>query len=238
MKLKKLKVYKLRNTEFYQFFTQLSGFINQYDLEILNVASEFTNLSAPMEALKNTHNRSRTNSLTEHLKEMDKERDFILASINTVVKGNMTNYNESVKAEAELLYENIKNPEQKITTLLSQNYTTKTANLNKLLSDWEATPEHIAAIKNLNLTANIERLTFLNAEFNTTFEERTKDFSDVSLLSNRSLRKIIIKYYYSICNLLDVYHERNNSDESAKLISDINALIGQYNTIIHMRMAK
>jgi len=237
MNLKTLRLYRLRNTEFYQFFTQFSDFITQYDLEVLNIANEFTKMSVPMQVLKHTHNRSRTNSLTEELKAMDKERNVLLSTANKVVKGNITNYNEAVKTDAALLYESIKTPEQKIGTLVTQNYATKTANLNQLLTDWKATPEHIAALENLNLTDTIERLTFLNTTFNTLYEDRTKEFSEVSLLSNKELRKEIIKYYYSIGDLLDVYHERENTEESAKLISDINALISQYNTSISLRIA-
>ena len=234
--MKALSLYRLKNAEFYQFFKQFSEFMLANDLEALNLTNEFAEFSVNMNLFETIYNRTRGSEVTDVLKEMDKERDAVLTSVSIILSGHLKNYGEAYNTAANLLYNEVRLPEKKITFIKSKNYQIKTAKIKALLNDWEQTAQYTEAVNLLGLRDNIERLVILNADFEAFFEQRTKEYSSIKALPVVELRNTIRDDFYAIRDVLQVYFRKEESDVT--LMNDINALIDSYNTTVAIRAGK
>lgn len=220
---------KLRNAEYVQFTTDVLQIVTINNPATLQVQAKFNAFSGVKTELEVLFKKSTANPITAEIEALDQRRDNAISGIMFVVKGNTFHFDPLVAKEAEVLTDYFKIYDGNIA---QQNYNAETATVTNIVNDFEAKPELVSALVKLALTPWKNELKAANTAFSTKYLARTMDLATATPDNLKSKRLEANEAFYALRNHIDAFATINPSALYNKTISEINALIAQYNTLL------
>ena len=114
----------------------------------------------------------------------------------------------------------------------------ETSTIDGIVNDWESKPELSAALTKLHLNDWVAELKTANQLFEKKYLQRTREYGAANPDTLKSKREEMLAAYYELRKFIEAYAAVNPSSNYEKLISELNALIEQYNELIYMRAAE
>lgn len=226
---------KLRNSEFLQFMTDYLGVVNLNNTTTLQVKQQHTNLQAIVKTIEALFKVDTSNALSDELQALDTRRDAAINGIAALINGYTYHYDATTKAHAIAL-----NNHLAIfgVSIAKNNYQSETTILRNIINDWDTQPKLTAAITALGLTAWKKELETANSTFATKYITRTQELGAANPDNIPTKRTEAINAYYALRDRLDAFFTINDGAAPYnKAVSELNALIAQYNTLLAGRQA-
>jgi len=222
----------LRNGEFLQFVTNFSDLVGSNNPVLLNVVDQHTALKAKVMEIEPLFKQERASVITQQLILLDERRDNAINGISLVIDGYVYHFDAAIANAANLLQNDLKLFGSGIA---KQNYQAETASVNGIISDWETKPELTAALATLGITTWAAELKTANQLFNQKYLERTQEYGAANPDTLKAKRDETMVVYYEMRKFLDAYSVIQNTPAYQKAISELNALIDQYNGLLNGR---
>lgn len=223
---------KLRNAEFLQFMTNFLTLVENNDPAGLNVTAQHAALKARLAEVEPLFKLERASALTQELILLDERRDCAINGLTAMINGYGYHFDSPTKQAAQLLSDSL---HLFGSGIAKQNFQAETATLNGLINDWETKPKLKEAIAALGLTAWKDELKASNIAFDQKFLERTQEYGATNPDKLRQKREETTSAYYELRKYLDANAVLNDSPGYRKAVNELNALIGQYNTLLTAR---
>ena len=224
---------KLRNGEFLQFGTNFSGMVEANNPKGLNVEPQHLVFKTKIDEMGELFNMERASPITQELILLDERRDRAINGLTTTISGYCSHFVAETQQAATLLANDLQLFGAGVSR---QNLPSETALINGIVKDWETKPELTAALATLGLTNWKEELKTANQLFDQKYLARTKEYSAANPDTLKSKRDETLIAYYELRKYLEAYATIQNTPEYKKVISELNALIDQYNALINGRM--
>ena len=224
MKIKRVKLNRLRNEEWFNFFTEFKTFVEATTPEALDIEALFAvfiNLYIKAdEALE----LIRKSSFTDLIVEKDRERDNAYRGLSESVHTATRHYDPDKRAAAErliVLFDHYGN-------IADRSYNEETAAIYNFLQDLNG--KYVNEVLALDLAGWAEELDRTNREFEQAILDR-KD-SDLNMLN---IRKQTDRNYLDIIERIEALCLVNGESAYADFIHMLNADIERYITSINRR---
>ena len=224
---------RLRNGEFLQFATNFSALVESNDPIALNVLKQHNNFKVAISVIEPLFKVERVNAFTQQLVLFDERRDKAITGLTTVIDGFCFHFNVLVAQAAKRLAADL---QLFGTGVARQNYPAETASINGIISDWETKPELVAALDILGIEDWKDELKAANQVFDQKYLERVKEYGAANADTLKAKREETTNVYYELRKYLDANSVLHNSPDYEKTIKELNALIGQYNTLLNARL--
>lgn len=225
---------KFRNSECVQFFSDSLKIINLNNPTLLQVLPKYDFLNTVQMELEALFKKSTENPITATIETLDTRRDRAVSGIIAVANGYSFHFDPALAGQASVILNYLK---IYTTNIAQDNYNSETATITNMVSDFESRPELTASITALNLTAWKNELKAANSAFSTQYIARTQDLATASPDNLKSKRLQANEAYYELRNHIEAHATIAPSALYTKTINEINALIGQYNTLLAGRAA-
>lgn len=220
---------KLRNAEYVQFTTDVLQIVTINNPATLQVQAKFNAFSSVKNELEVLFKKSTANPITDEIEALDERRDNAVSGILYIVKGNTFHFDPLIAKEADTVTEYLTIYNGNIN---QDNYNAQTATITNIVNDFESKPELVSALVKLALTPWKNELKAANTAFSTKYLARTMDLATATPDNLKSRRLEANEAFYALRNHLDAFATINPSALYTKTISEINALIAQYNTLL------
>ena len=223
----------LRNGEFLQFVTNFSALVESNNPVTLNVLQQHNDLKAKVGEIEPLFKQERASVITQELVLLDERRDKAINGMTSLIDGYCSHFNAPTAGAANLLTTDLNLFGSGVA---KQNYQAETASINGIVSDWETKPELTAALATLGLTEWKNELKTANTTFDQKYLERTQAYGAASPDTLKAKREETVVIYYELKKYLDAYAVIQNTPVYQKTISELNALIDQYNLLLNSRL--
>ncbi|MCX6236638.1 MAG: DUF6261 family protein [Bacteroidia bacterium] len=222
----------LRNSEFLQFITDFSAFIEANDPVALDVLDQHSVLKAKIAETQPLFNQQQASKLTPQLQLINKRRDKAITGIRYAIKSYCHHFDDQTMKSANLLATHLRQFGNYITR---QNCPTKTTTINAIVSDWESKPKFIASLARLGLNVWVTELKTANQLFYKKYFERTQEYAEASPGTMKGKREETVAAYYELRKFLDANAVIRSDAGYEKVINALNVLIEQYNVLLNWR---
>lgn len=233
MRFKGIKFIQLRNGEYVQFATSVINLLQQNDPAALGIVPQlaaFQSISDLIEDLYGTYHGSR---ITPQIHTLDQRRGRAISGIRLYLGGLVYHYDPAISAAAHTLVRNMKLHGAGIAR---QNYMAETANISHIIDHWASNAKLAAAVATLQLAPWLAELQAANDAFHTQYMLRTVENAAASPTNIKEQRVLSEKLYYTLRNALGALAlVHNYAQPWGNAVNDLNALIGQYKTLLSSR---
>ncbi len=233
--LQKIKMSHLRNNEFIGFHRDLLTIVTQNNPETLNVVQAATAYSGKIAELEALYKTNSFNPITDEIMDLDHQRDEIFVGIVSLLAGHANHFSIEMRDAAHLLQRDL---EKYGSNLIKRNYSAETIDLQNIINDWKNKSELQNAAAVLGILDWIAELERVNQLFNSKYIARTGSYATQSDETATGKRKEVAAAYDLLCKFLNSYAFLNDTEVYRTTISQINALINQYSTVLKQRSAK
>lgn len=226
---------KLRNAEYLQLMIDVLKLVFQNNPTALKVLDEYNALQASTTAIEAIFKTEQSSPLTPIIEGLDIRRDDAIMGIFTSIVANTYHFAPTVKDAAKILvkYTGIYGSGNDVTKL---NLQAETATVKSIVTDMETRTDLIAAVTTLSLAPWVAELKTANLLLGDKYIERTTELAGASTDNIKQKRIECNTTYYSLRDMLQSYSIiTKGAAPYPKTISEINALIDQYNIIITKR---
>lgn len=227
-----INLQNLRNAEFIQFSKDFTTLVNTNDPSALSVQPQYDNMLSKITELESLFKNSAVNPITSEMEVLDFNRDQAVNGIIAMINAYAYHYDTILAEAAVVLITNLKLYGAGIA---KENYQSETAIINNLCSDWENKPALATAINILKLGDWLNRLKSHNEDFNQKYLARTQDYATASPENLKNKRAEAMTAYYDLRKFLEAFSTIQSSPAYDKAISELNALIEQYNSLLKAR---
>lgn len=227
-----IKLLRLRNGEFVQFFQTLTEFIQQSNPAALNIEQQYNTIAQLQATLSNNYAKQRKSDLTALIAIEDKRRDNALQGIIFNIRSYTYHFSPSIQNAALILIKYIKRFGKSMTR---QNYATVTSNISSIISHFENDEKYIDAISKLNLEGWLLELKTANNAFQHLYIKRLEEKAETPSIKTANLRADITLAYKKILKHIAANAVIHPTESILHLIKQINALIDKYNTLVNTR---
>jgi len=231
--IESIELTKLRNGEFLQFATNFSALVESNNPTVLNVMKQHNDFKVAIGVIEPLFKVEHVNAITQQLVLLDERRDKAITGLTTVIDGFCSHFSVQVAQAAKRLAVDL---QLFGTGVAKQNYQAETASINGIISDWETKPELAAALAILGIEEWKDELKAANHVFDQKYLERVKEYGAANPDTLKAKREETMNVYYELRKYLDANSVLHNSPDYEKTIKELNALIGQYNTLLSARL--
>jgi len=225
---------RLRNAEFLQFIANFSDLVGANNPADLNIVVQHTAFKSKLDEMSRLFKMKRSSPTTQELILLDNRRDKAINGLTANINSYCNHYDAKIIQAAELLTRNLNHFGTGIARL---NFQAETSTLNGIIHDWETKPELTAAIEKLGHTGWVAELKKANQLFEQKYLQRTREYGAANPVTLQAKRKETTVAYYGLRKFIEASSVFNPSVACEKLISELNALIDQYNELIRTRLA-
>lgn len=224
----------LRNAEYLQYVKDFTGIINLNNPEQLQIDARLSAFTTKITELESLYKKALASEKTRVILTLDERRDDAINGIYFFLLSYTYHYDSEKQQNAKLLLDSIALYGGGIARL---NYQSETATLNNLLRDWEAKPALADAIAFFGLGTWVAELKAANDEFSVQYLSRTQEYGDASPETIKQKREETNAAYYALRDRINALHLLVETPPSpyAQVISQLNALIMQYNKLLVSR---
>lgn len=234
VKLETLNFARLNNAEFTYFMGQFIAYTETATTEALHVGgSTFAALKADHQKLVDLVNQSRTAEETAKIAETDKQEDDLLSFLFATVKS-ACNHPIAAKREAAQSVYNVLKPYTGVQSLPQRQ---QVQTVDGILFDLKKEPV-AANITALGLSAEVETLATLNAEYGSLIASRAETQQANPVESAKPVRKEMCELYDELVTTAWAFSIASPSDVLSGFIASVNKLIADTAAAYNQRMAQ
>ncbi len=226
---------KLRNAEFLQFGATVVGLTEANNPEVLNVGAQHSVFKSKLTAMSELFKLEKASPITQELVLLDERRDRAMTGLVLYINGHCIHFVPETAQAANLLTENLTLYGVGVTRMNTQ---AETSTIKGIINDWESKPELAAAIVKLGLAGWVDELKTANQLFEQKYLQRTQEYGAANPETLKSKREETMVAYYELRKFIEANAVVNPGSTIEKLISELNALIEQYNELINTRAAE
>lgn len=224
---------RLRNDEFLACGNGVVSIVETNDPVALNLVPQITAYKNKLTECSELYVLERANANTQDMNQLDQRRDLDISGIVMLLDAYTRHFDAGIVRAATLLLNNTK---LFGTGIARKSLMAETTSLKELIADWETKPLLTAAITELNLVAWKDDLKATNTAFELKYMARTHDYGTATTDTLKGKRLESMDAYYNLKKYLEAYALINNTAIYTNTISDVNALIAQFNTLLASRM--
>jgi hypothetical protein len=235
LKILRLKLKSLWNSEYTIFIKQLIAVITKYKPESLHLKKAFEKLTDFLPDIEKIKAQEQSNIISRILSTLDAERDIlynvIVAQVKTLGKVNLpaiTPHVDIMKHFIEIHGDDIADAP----------YNAETKRLNDVKAGYDSKADVKNAAESLNLAVLFNQLFIVNAKFDEQFMQRTEEEAGAEKINVRETRKeidkVLIEFYESAEHCSREYEEL----DYATLFNELNKLTGYYKTQLKARATR
>jgi Family of unknown function (DUF6261) len=226
---------KLRNAEYLQLMIDVLKLVFQNNPTALKVLDEYDGLQASTTAIESIFKTEQSSPLTPIIEGLDIRRDDAIMGIFTSIVANTYHFDPAVRNAANVLAEYI-GIYGSANDVAKLNLQAETATVKSIVTDMETRTDLVAAVSTLSLAPWVAELKTANLLLGDKYIERTTELAGASTDNIKQKRIECNTAYYSLRDMLQSYSIiTKGAAPYPKTISEINALIDQYNIIITKR---
>jgi hypothetical protein len=223
---------RLRSADFIQFSKDFTIIVNRNNPSTLLVQPQHDALLGKITEMEKLFKAVTSNPITAALEALDLRRDRALNGLTGMIRNFTNHFNPEMAQAASLLQTNL---DQYGSGIATENYQRETAIINSLITDWKTKPELQKAINLLGLSNWVSELEVANDEFGVKYIDRTQDYGAASPENLKDKRAEAATVYYALRKRLEARAEIEGTPLYGTTISELNALITQYNTLLKGR---
>jgi len=233
MKCNRFVVEKLRNEEWFQFYTEFKTLVEQYRPSSLNISplfSVFVTLYADADEALEIIRKSAT---TEQIADSDAARDGTLRGFNNAIKSSLDHFDALKRAAAKRVQIVI----DTYGNMARMYYDEETASIYNFLQEMKG--KYAADITLLALTDWVERLETENKEFDTLMKNRYSEVSQKTNLRLQPIRTETDRNYRDTLDRIDALILINGSvPPYSAFVKDLNARTLRFENILAQRQGR
>ena len=235
MKITRLKLKSLWNSEYTIFINQIIAIVTKYQPATLHLAKAFGELTAFLPELAKIKVQDLRNALSTLLSNLDKERDIlyntIVAQLKTLKKVNLPAISPHVLVLRQFI--DIHGDD-----IADAPYNAETKRLNDMLADYNAKTDVKLAAEALNLNILFDQIGLVNATFSENFMQRTEEESAEEKVDTRAIRADIDKVLIEFYGTFEAYSREYDDLDYATPANELNNLINYYKTQLKARATR
>jgi hypothetical protein len=232
MKIKRIILNKLRNEEWFNFFTEFKTFVEEATPEALEIEELFVVFLGLYAMADDTLERIRKSDFTSLIIQQDDARDNAFRGLEGSVRVALRHYDAKKRAAAERLvslFEHYGN-------VADRPYNEETATIYNFLQDIRDRYEpEIAA---LELSGWLDELERTNRQFETTILERNREYAGRTDINMLDIRKKTGRIYLDTVERIEALSLVKGDGAYAPFIKTLNANIERYISTINRRSGK
>jgi hypothetical protein len=232
MEIENIKLLSLRNEEHYQFHTEFSSLVEEFQPAHLGVEAIFPEYGTKLLLIGQVLSIIHASHHTRKLAESDEIRDNTYQGFKDSVKSFFNHFLLEKREAASRLFlviENFGNP-----TLLP--YEQETATLTALLS--ELNGNSAADVQLLGLGDWVTELAANNAGFNQLMQTRVVDNADKPNVNLKETRRAVDELYQNMVKRINALIVVNGEASYAVFVNRLNELIEQYEQLLAIRKGR
>jgi hypothetical protein len=228
MKITRLKLIKLRNEEWFNFFTEFKTFVEETTPEVLDIEALFAVFLNFYKMADDTLEQIRKSNYTFTIVQMDGLRDDVFQGLNETVRSALHHFNEKKRTAAETLvtlFDHYGN-------LANRPYNEESAAIYNFLQDIRKYADEVTA---LDLNGWLNELERSNNEFVKTVLDRNREYAGRTDLNMLEVRRQAGRAYLDILERIEALCLIQGDEKFAPFIKTLNANIERYKTAIMRR---
>jgi hypothetical protein len=232
MKIKRLRLNRLRNEEWYNFFTEFKTFVETKYPDVKDIEQLFTVLMTLYGNADETLEQIRKNNLTSSIEHLDEVRDNAFYGLSGTVNTALRHYDTNKRDAAErivILLDHYGN-------IAEKPYNEETAAIYNFAQDIRS--KYANEIDALDLNGWIDELERANNEFEKTVLERNQEYAGKTQLKMVDIRKKADRTYLDIVERIEALSLIRNDSALDDFIKTLNANIDRYVLSINRRAGK
>lgn len=220
-KIKTISLRRLNNAQYTQFLSEVEKLIAKATPEKLFIESElFDALKQNIQQLTQLAYENRTNSQTQVLVKLDKQRDELVGYLLDVIRVERKSHNAQRKVAATALYQATKNYKG----IAQLPYREESLAIKALLADF-AKADNMAHLTTLGLSDSVSLLSQVNTDFETQMGDRMQGQATTSVSNAKDIRKQTDEQFDGIALRAQSQNVVAPSSESETFVTHLNKLI-------------
>jgi hypothetical protein len=230
MKISRIKLIRLRNEEWFNFFTEFKTFVEQISPQALNIEALFAKFQALYVQADESLEVLRKSSYTAEIVHLDGVRDSTYRGLAEAVKSAQHHYHAPMREAAdklEVILEHYGN-------LSAKPYNEETAGIYNLLQDFRT--KYAAEVNTLALSGWLDELEANNKAFETAILARNAEEAgnsiDVKMLE---VRRQTDRCYLDIVERLEALMLIQGDAPFAAFVKKLNTNIERYKSVLSRR---
>jgi len=232
VKLNRLTLNNLRNSEYVIFVNQISQIAANHQPETLHLTKSFQKLNAALPLLAKIKTQDTGSPLSNQLHDLDTERDTlfnaIVAQVRTMGKLSLPALKPHVAVLKNFLDKHGRD-------IAKAGLNAETQRLADFLADYDATPEVKAAVTALNIKLLFDQLLVVNNQFAALFMQRTEEDAATEKMNVRAIRFDADKTLAAFLDAIEFCSAEYDTLNYAPLANELNDLITYYKTQLKAR---
>jgi hypothetical protein len=232
MKIKRIKLDKLRNEEWFNFFTEFKTFVEEHFPEVEDIEQLFIVFVGFYTMADDTLEQIRKSNFTALIIQQDDKRDNAFRGLNGTVRTALRHYNADKQAAAErlvILFDHYGN-------VADKPYNEETASIYNFLQDIRE--KYAPEIVTLELDGWLDELERTNKQFEETMLERNREYAGKTELNMLDIRKKAGRAYLDIVERVEALSLVKGDEAYSPFIKTLNANIERYISSINRRSGK
>jgi ribosomal protein S6 len=235
VKISRLPLKLLWNSEYTIFVNQLSAIILKYKLYALHLAKAFGKVQAVLPALAKINARELSDAISNQLQELDAERDTLITAIVAQVKTMSRLSIPSLAPHVVVLNHFFDMHGHNIATA---NYNVETKLIIELMADYDGKPDVQAAATALNLSMLFEHMRSVNKQFDGLFTQHSSEVSAIEKMDARAIRLEADKALTAFFEAFEFCSSEYEDLDYLTPASEINNLVARYKTHLKARATR
>lgn len=224
----------LRNSEFSQFMSNVLDLVAAGDPAVLLVANEYATLQAAASQANALFTARRGLASTASIEALDVRRDNAVVGLSACLQGFTYHYDTTTRQHAKALYDHIK--AYGAGAVARENYSSETAIIKAILSEWATKVELSAAVSALGFAGWQAELSDANQAFDAQYVRRASEIASDSPDTLKAKRLDAANAYYELRDHLAAYHViKHGAEPFGKTVRALNVVIDQYNARLAAR---
>jgi hypothetical protein len=232
MKIKRIILNKLRNEEWFNFFTEFKTFVEENFPEVSDIETLFIVFLNLYAMADNTLEQIRKSKFSSLIVQYDEERDNAFRGLDSTVYTSLRHYDVEKRAAAErlvILFDHYGN-------VADKPYNEETGAIYNFLQDIRG--KYASEIATLDIAGWIDELERTNNEFEKTMLERNSEYAGKTELNMLDIRKTTGRAYLDIIERIEALSLIKGDEIYVPFIKTLNANIERYISTIKRRSGK
>ena len=235
VKISRLALKSLRNSEYTMFIRQLVAILLKYNLDALQLRKSFDRLVALTPELDKIVAQDLSSAYSNKIRDLDAQRDNLFAVIVSMVKNLEKSGIATLAPHVELLKRLLDKHGRDIA---EASYSAETKRLNDFLVEISTNANLMAAITATNLALFIDQLRTVNTEFASKFMTRVEESSTSEVINAHIIRRVSDKTLTSFFDAIEFCSSEYEDLDYVTPANELNELITYYKTMLKARESR
>ena len=235
VKISRLALKSLRNSEYTMFISQLVAILLKYNVDALQLRKSFDRLVALTPELDKIVAQDLSSAYSNKIRDLDAQRDNLFAVIVSMVKNLEKSGIATLAPHVELLKRLLDKHGRDIA---EAGYSAETKRLNDFLVEISTNANLMAAITATNLALFIDQLRTVNTEFASKFMTRVEESSTSEVINAHIIRRVSDKTLTSFFDAIEFCSSEYEDLDYVTPANELNELITYYKTMLKARESR